>query len=240
MSIEGFSDWLKTPQGHYVTDWELDKVSRIVSDVFGFNALQIGLPELNFLSSNRMPLRMKIGNAGPLTIRSEASELPFANTSIDLVVLAHSLEFHPEPHRLLREIDRILIPDGQIVVVGFNPFSLWGLRQRLIQNDDEVFPWNGRYIGVPQLKDWLSLLSFEIERGRFGRYAPPWNNEQAFRRCRWMEPAGDRWWPIAGGVYVIRAVKRVHGLRLIKPRWKTASKAHKALSPISQNHLHDH
>lgn len=236
MSIPGFSEWLKTAQGRYITGWEVTKVGVLVSDVFGFNAIQIGLPELDFLAENRMPLRKKVGDPGTVDVRCDISYLPFATASVDLVVLAHSLEFHPEPHQLLREVERILIPEGQVVVVGFNPYSLWGLRHRL-PRCPEGFPWNGRYIGVPRLKDWLSLLSFEIERGHFGRYAPPLRTERAFRRWRWMEKAGDRWWPIAGGVYVIRAVKRVHGMRLLKPSWQRMAEGRKALSPVAQKPL---
>jgi len=233
MSIPGFSEWLKTTQGRYVADWEMGKVGSLVSDVFGYNALQIGLPELDFLAENRMPLRKSAGETGSVAVRCDISDLPFANASIDLVVLAHSLEFHPDPHQLLREVERTLIHEGTLIVAGFNPFSLWGLRHRM-PRCPEGFPWNGHYIGVPRLKDWLSLLSFEIDRGHFGRYAPPMQSEVWFKRLHWMESAGDRWWPIAGGVYVIRAVKRVHGMHLLKPSWRKLERSRQAMSPISQ------
>ena len=231
------SHWLASEQGRYILNWEQMKVSRIVSDIFGFNALQIGLPEIDFLAGNRIPLRLRIGDIQQLDqtqkpggvvslngidLLCELPELPFAANSIDLVVLTHALEFHPRPHHLLREVERVLMPEGKLVIVGFNPFSLWGLRRRLPKCDAGA-PWDGRFISLPRLKDWLTLLNLDIDRGHFGCYAPPFRSADWLARCAWMEKAGDRWWPIAAGVYVVRAVKRVHGMRLIKPRWNTAA-----------------
>lgn len=239
MSMTSLNDWLKTDQGRYVTDWELDRVGKMVSDIFGFNALQIGLPQLDYLAENRIALRQKIGepSATPATtglhIHCALPELPIASGSVDLVVLAHGLEFHQHPHQLLREVERVLIAEGQLVIVGFNPFSLWGLRRHLPRCPTEG-PWDGQYISLPRLKDWLALLGFEIDRGHFGRYAPPFRKTTWLNRWRWAEKAGDRWWPVAGGVYVIRAVKRVHGMRLIKPKWKKVAAPTKALTPVAR------
>jgi SAM-dependent methyltransferase len=154
-------------------------------------------------------------------------------------VLAHAREFHEHPHQLLREVERVLIAEGQLVIIGFNPFSLWGMRRRL-PACPEGAPWNGRYLSLPRIKDWLTLLSFEIDRGHFGRYAPPFTSAAWLDRCAWMEKAGDRWWPVAGGVYAIRAVKRVHGMRLVKPKWKTAATARKALTPVARREQQPH
>lgn len=93
-----------------------------------------------------------------------------------------------------------------------------GLRRRLKGRRNE-FPVNGNYISVQRLKDWLQLLSFEVDRGNFGCYAPPCNQEHWLKRWHFMEAAGDRWWSFAGGAYLLRAVKRVHGMRLIMPPW---------------------
>jgi hypothetical protein len=128
------------------------------------------------------------------------------------------------------------MPDGQIVISGFNPLSLWGLKRTLGLGRDE-FPWCGRFIGLLRLKDWLQLLGFELNGGRFGCYAPPFSQAQWLRRSAFMEKAGDRWWPIAGGVYVVRAVKRTVGMRLVMPSWRSQSAPGKALSPVTQrNH----
>lgn len=237
MSIPGLDAWLESPQGRYVIAWEQAQVDRIVNDVFGYNALQIGLPQRDFLRANRIPLRQKAGEFGAEDVLCELVALPFASQSIDLVVLPHVLEFHADPHQLLREIERVLMPEGQLVIVGFNPLSLWGATRRL-KRRKTAFPWNGHYLSVLRTKDWLKLLGFEIDRGAFGVYRPPCETRQWLRRWRFMELAGDRWWGFAGGVYVLRAIKRVHGMRLIEPKWKTQKLGARALRPISGKLTH--
>ncbi len=233
MSIPGIDDWLDTPQGRYVMAWEQSKIDAVVTDLFGYNALQLGLPQRDLLAQNRIPLRQIAGESGRVDVLCDMRELPFAANSIDLVVMPHILEFHDDPHQILREVERILIPDGQLVITGFNPISLWGLRRRLPNCPDE-FPTNGNFISVLRLKDWLQLLSFEVDRGNFGCYAPPFDQEHWLKRWHFMESAGDRWWSFAGGVYLLRAVKRVHGMRLIMPAWKQMKVVPKTLTAITQ------
>jgi hypothetical protein len=84
------------------------------------------------------------------------------------------------------------------------------------------------------MKDWLQLLGFDVDRGNFGCYAPPFEHEQWLERCHFMEAAGDRWWGFAGGIYLIRAVKRVRGMRLIMPTWNQAKVPGKALGAVTQ------
>jgi SAM-dependent methyltransferase len=231
MSIPGLNDWLETPQGRYVLDWEQRRCDLVLSDVFGFNAVQLGLVQVDLLRSNRMPLRIHCddGEAPGLQARAQPYHLPFASASVDLVVLPHVLEFSAYPHQVLREVERVLVPEGQVLITGFNPWSLWGLRRKL--GCRPAFPWNGRYLGVARLKDWLTLLGFEVNGGRFGCYAPPLETEPKLQGCHWMELAGDRWWPIFGGVYMLQAVKRVHGMRLILPKWRDRLAQAKALAP---------
>ena len=238
MSNPGIDDWLQTQQGRYVMDWEMERIDTLVVDLFGYNALQLGLPELDLLAHNRIPLRQVAGETGKVDVVCDLRELPFAANSIDLVVLPHVLEFHDNPHQILREVERILIPDGQLVVTGFNPLSLWGLRRRL-PNCPTGFACNGSYISVLRLKDWLQLLSFEVDRGSFGCYAPPFRETRWLKRFHFMEAAGDRWWSFAGGVYMLRAVKRVRGMRLILPPWEQSNAPHKALTPIAQKGIQD-
>ncbi|MFZ4535551.1 class I SAM-dependent methyltransferase [Propionivibrio sp.] len=233
MSIPGIDDWLHTPQGRYVMAWEQARVDAVVTDLFGYNALQLGLPQCNLLAHNRIPLRQVAGESGPVDVLCDLRELPFAANSIDLVVMPHILEFHDNPHQILREVERVLIPEGQLVITGFNPLSLWGLRQRL-PKCAEGFPMNGDYISVLRLKDWLQLLSFEVERGNFGCYAPPCEQQRWLKRWHFIEAVGDRWWSFAGGVYLLRAVKRVSGMRLILPPWKLKQLSAKALTAITQ------
>ena len=131
MSIPGVDEWLLTPQGRYVLDWEMDRIDALVVDLFGYNALQLGMPQLDFLAHNRIQLRQVAGPHGAVDVRCDYRELPFAANSIDLVVMPHVLEFGKSPHQILREVERVLIPDGQVIVTGFNPLSLWGLHRKV-------------------------------------------------------------------------------------------------------------
>jgi SAM-dependent methyltransferase len=235
MSIPGLEDWLVSPQGRYVLGWECARIDETIADVFGYNALQLGLPQLDLLAGNRIPFRQKAGEGskqGAVDVSCDLRHLPFAANSIDLVVLPHVLEFYADPHQILREVERVLIPEGQVVITGFNPLSLWGVR-RWLPPRRQSFPWQGQYLSATRIKDWLQLLGFEVDRPSFGCHAPPCRTRKWLRRWRWFEPIGNTS-RITGGVYLVRAIKRVHGMRLILPQWRDREARAKALSPIAQ------
>ncbi len=216
--------------------WERATIDAAVADIFGYNAIQLGLPQCDLLAQNRIPLRQLADDYGRVDVLCDLRQLPFSANSIDLVVMPHVLEFHDDPHQILREVERVLIPEGELVIAGFNPLSIWGLRRRL-PNCPQHIPWNGHYLSAPRLKDWLQLLGLEVDQGRFGCYAPPFRNERWLRNWRFIETSGSRWWRFAGGVYVLRAVKRVHSMRLIMPRWKKQSAPGKALAVLSKKEI---
>ena len=131
--------------------------------------------------------------------------------------MPHRLEDCTDPHQLLREVDRVLRPEGRLVVLGINPWSLWGLRQALPGWLGGGFlPHAGALIGAPHVRDWIRLLSFEPDDTVYGGYAWPFLRQEWLARSqRFLERAGDRWWPVCGAVYLVCAVKRVRGMRLV-------------------------
>ncbi len=222
--------WLASPPGRYALAWEQQQFDTAVADVFGFHALQCGLPEIDALRANRMPHRIRAcvpceaqpDGACQLCVE-HLEELPVASGTLDLVVLPHVLEFALDPHQVLREVERVLRPEGRLILSGFNPVSLWGARHALGRTSRRRFlPAQARPIALPRLRDWLKLLSFEIDGGRYGCYRPPCRTQRGLDRSGFMEAAGDRWWPICGAVYFVEAVKRVAGMRLIGPAWRQA------------------
>jgi len=273
-AIIDLSDWLKTPAGCYVLQWEQAHLDTAVADLFGFHALQLGLPELDALRNNRMPHRWvateraalapgasvnpetetgAAGTAAPartaIALHCDFDALPFDSNSLDLVVLPHALETARDPHLALREVERVLVPEGRVVVVGFNPTSLWGLRQGLGRLRGHVtggtrhplfLPRAGEFMGYRRLRDWLRLLSFEVEAGRFCCYRPPVASQKWLSRFAWMERAGERWWPVFGAAYFVVAVKRVRGRRLVGLARVQNAPAHAAPAPVVATHNHHH
>jgi len=252
-SIVRLSEFLCSPAGRYVLDWEQMQIDAAVADVFGYHALQLGLPEIDALRENRMPLRFcaadrqlavevpdaeEVGYRRRVAIINRYEELPFATHSIDLVVMPHILEFAHDPHQVLREVERVLVPEGHVVITGFNPASLWGARQFTSRLGATPFlPREGHFISLSRVKDWLKLLSFEFTRGRFGCYAPSVRTTTWLHRWRFMEKAGDRWWPMFGAVYLLTAVKRVRGMRLIGAVWKRSEERARQLAPVATTRI---
>ncbi|HEX6829343.1 MAG TPA: methyltransferase domain-containing protein [Burkholderiales bacterium] len=217
--MQTLQDWFATPLGAYLLQREQGYFDQAVADVFGFNAMQLGLPGADLLRTNRIHLRFTAGPDEGTALRTAFDHLPIESNCIDLAVLPHVLEFSDQPHQILREVQRVLLPEGQLIASGFNPRSLWGMR-RLLDRQRRDYPWCGNFISLSRLKDWLALLDMEVTGGAVGCYVPPFGQENWLQRAQFMEAAGDRWWPISGGVYFLKAVKRVHGMRVIKPSWK--------------------
>lgn len=229
-AVHEATEWFATPLGRYLLEREQAYFDRVVADVFGYNAFQLGLPALDLLRASRIPLRCRVDVDGAVGLRADFRDLPIATNSADLVLLPHTLEFSDNPHQILREVARVLLPEAQVMIACFNPWSLWGLRRLL--DGRRGYPWNGRFINLPRLKDWLTLLGLEITGGELGCYAPPCATEKWLARFAFMELAGERWWPIAGGVYFLQAVKRVRGLRLIMPKWSERLAPKKNLAAV--------
>jgi SAM-dependent methyltransferase len=223
MPTNTLQEWLATPLGQYLLEKEQAYLDDVTPDIFGFHALQLGMPEVDLLRESRIAHRMRIAAADHPDVYAKCHELPLATHSIDMVLLPHVLEFASEPHAILREVDRVMMPEGRLVIVGFNPWSLWGLRSALGFSRNE-FPWNGRFVSLLRVKDWLALLGFDVSAGRLIAYAPPFDSERWRRRFGFMEPAGDRWWAVGGAVYMLQAIKRVRGMRLITPAWQKAAR----------------
>lgn len=243
--------WLESPAGRYVLSWEQAQLDHVVSDVFGFHAIQLGWPLVQALRCNRMPHRWLLTDRPhadavsallpvlaesesaaaaqpvPLSVLAEYEALPFPSQSLDLVVLPHTLELAADAHQTLREVERVLVPEGKVIVTGFNPASLWGLqlrREHLAHrfgwatdrpSSLPVLPEDSELLGWRRLRDWLRLLGFEVEGGSHGCYRPPLRTQVWLDRWDWAETAGRRWWPVFGGMYMMVAAKRVRGMRLV-------------------------
>ena len=221
------SDFLGTAPGRALLGWESVQFDEMVQDAFGFEALQVGCPRLDTLKANRIVSHwLTDADADALTgiglrddlqrVQAESGWLPFASESLDLVTLPHTLDFAESPHQTLREAARVLVPEGRLILTAFNPLSLWWLRQRSVSLGLRPYlPSKTVPISLYRLKDWLQLLGFEIDRGRFGLYEPPCRTASGLARWKWMNKAGDRWAPHCANLVMLSAVKRLPGTTLV-------------------------
>jgi SAM-dependent methyltransferase len=248
--IIGLREWLTTPVGQYLLQWERAQLDIAVADVFGYHALQLGWPDIAALQANRMPhqwlalghpadnagltqdlpagIALPAGVPAAAALVTDFAALPFPEASLDLLVMPHTLEFSQDPHAALREAARVLVPEGRMVICGLNPTSLWGWRQqrgrmaRKAGVGSLYLPDGGEFIGYWRLRDWLRLLSFEVESSSFGCYRPAVRSAAWLERMAWMDKLGSRYWPILGAAYCITAVKKVRGMRMLGASWKKA------------------
>ena len=216
------AEWLQSPLGAYTLAKEREWLDATTPDIFGYHAIQLGLPDFDLLRESRITQLHRVSPDGDAaTVRAHFHELPFEAQSIDLCLLPHTLEFSRNPHEILREVDRVMRPEGRILIIGFNPWSLYGVRRAW---SSQGVPWNGQFVSLVRMKDWLQLLSFEPAAGKLACYIPPLARAKWQRRLAFMDGVGDRWWGVAGGVYMLEAIKRVSGVRLIAPSWNQRAK----------------
>jgi SAM-dependent methyltransferase len=225
------AEWFTTPPGRYLLAREQAYFDSTVADIFGYYALQVGLPDCPFLAQSRIPSRWTLDYDPPAQLVADPHYLPLPESTFDLLVLPHALEFTDDPHHMLREAHRVIRPEGQIVIAGFNPFSLFGAKRYF--GRAQTPPWNGNFIALYRVKDWLTLLGFDVVGGRLDAYVPPFARQKWLGRFGFVEKLGDRWWPIAGGVYYLRATKRVSGMRVITPARERRERA-RSLVPAAR------
>ena len=221
------NEWFESEQGQSTLEAEKALLDQVLPSMFGYYLMQTGVGQPQ-LVTEASPIKHKFyvceeffPKAPMACVQSRFSELALASDSVDVALLHHSLDFDNNPHRLLREISRTLIPGGKMVILGFNPWSLWGL-WRLARSKSPRVPWCGNFLSPYRLSDWLNLLDFEVEGCECAIYGSPNPGPRWSRYLGWLAYACKRWWPQRGAVYLLVATKRVAKITPIKPR-KTPS-----------------
>ncbi|MCG5499600.1 class I SAM-dependent methyltransferase [Ectothiorhodospira lacustris] len=199
-------------------------LDRFVPQLFGYHALQIGhlSPDHDLLSTSRINHRVRLEcEPGQGDLSALADALPILTDSMDLVLLVHCLEQVEDPYQVLRETDRILVPEGHVLIIGCNPLSLPGLWGQLPgRSGSKGGPWSGHCHATGRVRDWLSLLGFEVLARAYAGFRPP-EGRSGFRvRLRVVESLGGRHLPYLGGAYVILARKRVANVMHLRTRWR--------------------
>jgi len=225
-SHKAFNDWYRTGLGQLLAEAESNQMNELLPDLFGYHLLQIGVHGSKALcQASRVSHQMHLETAPELKagVYAHTSRLPFASESIDVCVVSHSLEFDEDPHAILREIDRVLIPEGHVVLLGFNSRSCWGVN-RFFRGWRKQLPWSGKFYSRARVKDWLSVLGYDCVHTDGVFFRPPIQHEKLMKKLEFMEKYTPAWLSIFAGVYIITARKRTSTLTPIGPRWRTTGK----------------
>ncbi len=221
-------EWLESGFGAEVLAAERALMGTRLPGLFGFHLVQLGISRrVSLYEESGVRHRFRIASAvagGGCAAVAAPESLPFEADSIDVALVHHALEYSHDPHQLLREAARVIVPHGHIIVIGFNPWSLFGLGSLPGRYFGHPI-WKSRLLGVRRVCDWLKLLDFAVDDVQYRVFAPPVGHEGLLRRCRAIDRLAERW-PLPGGaVYMIHARKQqgaltpVRGLRWRAPRF---------------------
>ncbi|QIA63960.1 methyltransferase domain-containing protein [Vibrio astriarenae] len=218
--------WSELQNGHWVSESIQLRLDEWCPKLFGYHLLKLGGLSSELASCHcNIQHQVNLDRDNPIaSVIADPFELPFIEKSFDAVILAHQLDFCDDPHRLLREIDRIMIDDGYLILTGFNPLSLTGISSLLPWRKNNL-PWSGRMFTPSRIKDWLGVLNYEvIECDGYAVF--PYQFNRTF--WTWLENSLGQWCRPAGSLYFIVARKRTCPLKPIKPHWQLKRR----LSPL--------
>lgn len=218
-------EWFRTNAGKELLDVEINQLEEELPLLFGYHIVQLGsLNEIDLLKSSRISHQILFdlfpqdhAQEGHLICRS--THLPIDENSVDVVLLPHVLEFEKDPHNILREIERILIGEGHLIITGFNPLSLWGIWHMLLAWRENP-PWNGHFYRAARIKDWMGLLGFDVIKTKYMFFRPPVQSSWIMKRLGFLEKLGNYLCPWFGGTYMIIGKKRLMPLTPTKVEWR--------------------
>jgi len=227
-----FQLWYASALGKRLAEREKHILDETLPDLFGYYLLQCGCPEIqaekgagDWLSSSRVSTRFcldYVKNQG-VNFQANLAHLPMKSDSLDIIILPHVLDFSAEPHQVLREAERVLIAEGHVVILGFNPWSLWNISRFFLIWSKQA-PWSARFFSAARVMDWLALLGFEVVQRQGYFYRPAIQSSKMSEKLEFLEKIGRRIWPNFGAGYVLVARKRVETLTPIRPKWRTQRK----------------
>lgn len=221
-ALRRLRDWYSLPLGRLLGKAEAQALDEFLPTLFGYHLLMVDPPwHDNVLRASRIPHRVVMCRrpSAPAVLCGAADALPMATDSLDMLILPHVLELADDPHQVLREAERCLIPEGHILVIGFNPYSCWGVRHFLSGWRGNL-PWAAHFISVTRIKDWLALLGFDTLSVRYVFYRPPLKRHGALEKLAFLDRLGERDWLPGAAAYLLLARKRVVGLTPLRSRWR--------------------
>ncbi|MCH7881865.1 MAG: methyltransferase domain-containing protein [Proteobacteria bacterium] len=215
------NEWYKSPLGQHLFEELKAILEPILATSFGYHSLQIGCTSHAnlLLESCRVKHHFNLDRSNTdVDLQVHPSLLPIANDSVDLMVMMHHLSNTTEPHANLREASRVLIPEGKLIIVDFNPLSLWGVRH-FFQSWLERAPWNGHYYTARRLKDWMKLLGFDQQIHYRVGYVPPIQHLSVIWRLSWLAKGLKNWVKFSGALNVLVYNKNISAMTPVRQRW---------------------
>lgn len=232
--------WFSTPLGRELIASEQALIDDKLRTFFGYRLLQLSIGrDINLSAQSTIRHRFSMtplseGNRHCAAV-CELDMLPLESDSVDVVLLHHVLEYSQTPHQLLREAERITVPHGYVVVVGFNPWSLLGSWSMMARKGKKSV-WQNRHLSSSRLYDWLSLLDLDVVSVDYCFYRPPFKQAKLLKRLSFLERIGRKYHLPVGGCYILVAKKEASTLTPIKPKWFTAANLVPGLEPTLYNH----
>jgi len=212
-----------SPLGQSLLTAEAQLLGEALEDVFGWEFLQVGAwgEGRELLAGCRTRRKIVVAPAeagGGADIIARPSALPIGRDSVDAVLLPHTLEFASDPYAIVREVDRVLSGEGQLVVLGFQPFSLWGLRAR--SSGAGFPPGMRRVLSAGRVREWLVLLGYEVVAARAYLHCTPWGSRAVETATSEPSPLLHRSWfnPLPAGAWLMKARKRIRTLTPVRLR----------------------
>jgi len=240
-NIESLSAWYKTQSGQATLSKLDEQCAEILSEIFGYYAVETGVlsGEHSLLQQTRIATSFTLIDKAHRnsyafkakervegdqletfsSLISSNEQLPLATDNIDLIVGTHVLELSKDPHQVLREIDRVLVPEGHCILIGYNPFAISGLGNQLrskISRDVEPF----KLRSASRVRDWFSLLGFEVLDVSYMGLRPNIKNKKLFESLSKLEDWSEIAGPLLGKLYIIHAKKQVVAMTPYKKVWR--------------------
>jgi SAM-dependent methyltransferase len=218
--------WFESELGRHVLGEERVMMDAKLPGLYGFHLMQMGISRRVSLFENSM-IRHKFsmaqlpGGQG-ISALAEPEQLPIESDSVDVVLLHHVLEYSPNPHQLLREAARVIVPHGHLLVIGFNPWSAFGLRCLLGRRFAQPI-WQSRLLGTRRLADWLGLLDFAVDDVQYRFYGLPVDHAATLARLSRVDRLGADWRLPCGSVYLVHARKQISPLTMVRPSRRLAA-----------------
>ncbi|WP_299077556.1 methyltransferase domain-containing protein [uncultured Paraglaciecola sp.] len=217
--------WQDLPLGADIKSLLEKEMAEVSHQFFGYHLVRLGhLSSQIELATCPIKHQVNITSSEQTAtqVMGTAVDLPLRENSVDAFLLAHELDFSKDPHQILREIDRAIMPNGYLVLTGFNPFSLCGLFKYLPFNKGNILH-DARFFSCARVKDWLQLLGFEIVDTNYLLFNELFLQRKLSQASKWSSWC-YRYLPWLSTMYVIVARKREIPLSIIKPKWKTKTK----------------